>query len=62
MTLCRKPVWAALTAKATSGLVDTMYKRISSGDARCTLQDRQLGIARLRFVPKPTGDSFQWTC
>ncbi|KAK9848089.1 hypothetical protein WJX84_003693 [Apatococcus fuscideae] len=51
----RQPVWAALTAKATSGLVDTMYKRISSGDARCTLQDRQLGIARLRFVPKPTG-------
>ena len=52
----RKPVWAALTAKATSGLVQDMYRQISPDDARCTLQDRQLGITQLRFVPKTTGE------
>ncbi|KAK9843117.1 hypothetical protein WJX74_007218 [Apatococcus lobatus] len=51
----RKPVWAALTAKATSGLLQGMYRRISDNETRCTLQDRQLGITRLRFVPKPMG-------
>lgn len=33
-----------------------MYQRIAVSEARCTLQDRQLGITRLRFVPKPTGE------
>ena len=54
---CRKPVWAKLRHSAHQELAAQLYEPISMETARQVLQQRRLGVARLRLVPKKTGKS-----
>lgn len=56
---CRKPVWAKLRHFAQQELAAQLYEPISMEHARQVLQQRRLGVARLRLVPKKTGKGIQ---
>lgn len=53
--LCRKPVWAKLKNTAYEGLTGKMYTPLPATAAQACLQARSLGVAKLRLLPKKTG-------
>lgn len=55
--LCRKPVWAKLKSTAYEGLTGNMYTPLPATAAQACLQSRSLGVAKLRLLPKKTGQS-----
>ncbi|KAL4860163.1 Telomerase reverse transcriptase [Chlorella vulgaris] len=54
----RKPVWAALSRVATKELQEKQFTALPQEEARSILQERKLGVARLRLLPKRTGMRF----
>ena len=54
---CRKPVWAKLKTTAYEGLTGKMYTPLPATAAQACLQLRSLGVAKLRLLPKKTGQS-----
>ncbi len=56
--LCRKPVWAKLKNAAYEGLTGKMYTPLPATAAQACLQSRSLGVAKLRLLPKKTGQSY----
>ena len=54
---CRKPVWAKLKTTAYEGLTGKMYTPLPATAAQACLQSRSLGVAKLRLLPKKTGQS-----
>lgn len=55
-THCRKPVWAALARAAAEELQQRQFTPLPSREALGILQGRKLGVARLRLLPKRTGE------
>ena len=54
----RKPVWAKLKNTAYEGLTGKMYTPLPAIAAQACLQSRSLGVAKLRLLPKKTGQSY----
>ena len=54
----RKPVWAKLKSTAYEGLTGKMYTSLPATAAQACLQSRSLGVAKLRLLPKKTGQSY----
>ena len=55
---CRKPVWAKLKNAAYEGLTGKLYTPLPATAAQACLQSRSLGVAKLRLLPKKTGQSY----
>ena len=53
--LGRKEVWAQLRSEALVALKRDLYAPMTAAEARLTLESRQLGVSRLRLIPKSKG-------
>ena len=53
--VCRKGVWHAAHRQAMAALSCRVYAPLSKAHARAMLQQRRLGPARLRLLPKAAG-------
>ncbi|KAG1670365.1 hypothetical protein FOA52_000125 [Chlamydomonas sp. UWO 241] len=51
----RKPVWVKLQEAALQDLVSQRFRAMPARDALACLQQRELGIARVRLLPKMQG-------
>ena len=51
----RKEVWAQLRSEALVALKRDLYAPMTAAEARLTLESRQLGVSRLRLIPKSRG-------
>jgi hypothetical protein len=54
---CRKEVWARLRSDALVALKRDLYAPMTAAEARLTLETRQLGVSKLRLIPKCKGAS-----
>ena len=55
----RKEVWAQLRSEALVALKRDLYAPMTAAEARLTLESRQLGVSRLRLIPKSKGTNGQ---
>lgn len=49
-------MWAALSKAATKDLQEKQFTALPQQEARSILQGRKLGVARLRLLPKRSGE------
>jgi len=52
-------VWAQLRSEALVALKRDLYAPMTAAEARLTLESRQLGISKLRLIPKSKGAPVQ---
>jgi hypothetical protein len=55
LAVSRKPVWQWLKVNALNSFVGRQYIPLTPLQALTELRSRQLGVARLRLVPKQKG-------
>ena len=48
-------MWAQLRSEALVALKRDLYAPMSAAEARLTLESRQLGVSKLRLIPKSKG-------
>ena len=48
-------MWAQLRSEALVALKRDLYAPMTAAEARLTLESRQLGISKLRLIPKSKG-------
>ncbi len=52
-------MWAQLRSEALVALKRDLYAPMTAAEARLTLESRQLGISKLRLIPKSKGAPVQ---
>ena len=48
-------MWAKLRSEALVALKKDLYAPMTAAEARLTLENRQLGVSKLRLIPKSKG-------